>query len=436
MKNPIKVTILVLSTFTFLFLAFATTINAQSTYYSRNATNGGNWKSTNSWTTNSDGSGAAASSVPQRTDHVVILSGHEIKITNTNDNGSSGVKPDNVSDPDNNIGPFNGSGTAMFYHTGTITINAGGTFDVNKPIMLKGSTSVSGTFETNGDFVNIGRLDVYSGGSLDIGDDLILSGNSETNIDVSIFSSDDIYFDNTGARLCGVGTVNVDDAIQDLNGANPSAQVCDGFPITYDGDTEIFYGEGLFALPVELYTYEVKLENNNVRIDWSTASELNNDYFVVERSEDAYHFEEIAVENGAGNSDAFRYYAVTDRFPLEGVAYYRLKQVDFDGTTTYFDIKMVDNQNDYVDNHGLTVFPNPIMEHSKFSIGLEGFTGENVQVKIQNMNGFLIYSEEMNISQNRELIALETNIIQDSGMYVVSVFNDSKWYHHKFMFVK
>ena len=111
--------------------------------------------------------------------------------------------------------------------------------------------------------------------------------------------------------------------------------------------------------------------------------------------------------------------------------------MDFDGTTTYYDIKMVDNDNDgYTDAYGLTVFPNPIMEHSKFNIGLEGFGGKTIQVKIQNMNGFLIYEDKLDISNERELIELNTNIMNDSGMYVVSVFSNDKWYHYKFMFVK
>ena len=189
-------------------------------------------------------------------------------------------------------------------------------------------------------------------------------------------------------------------------------------------------------LPIELLSYDVKLKNNNVRIDWTTAVEINNDYFVVERSQDAYNFEELEVVDGAGNTEDIRYYAVIDRFPFEGISYYRLKQVDFDGTTTYFDIKMVDNKNGYTDEYGLTVFPNPIMEHSKFSIGLEGFDGNTVQVKIQNMNGFLIYSNEVDISQQKELIELEADILQDSGMYVVSVFNNDRWYQHKFLFMK
>ena len=434
MKNPNRIFLLILLSFSVSFFAMIASINAQSTYYSRNATSGGNWKSTNSWTLNADGSGGPTISVPQRADHVVILNGHEIQITNTDDNGSSAVKPDDVSDPDGNIGPFSGSSTAVFYHTGDITIDAGGKLKATKSIMLEGSTSISGTLDTNKDVINLGRLDAYAGSTLNVGDDFILSGNSETNIDVASLSADDIYFDNTSAQLCGTGDLTVGDEITEFNSADAEYQICAGFEIHHSGGT--LAGKGSFILPVELYSYNVKLKNNQVRIDWVTATEIDNEYFAVERSVDARHFEEIEIVEGAGNSNDFRYYSVTDRFPYEGKSYYRLKQVDFDGKTTYFDIKMVDNNEGYTDKHGLTVYPNPIMEHSRFTIGLDGFEGNTVQVKIQNMSGFLVYSDEVKISQERELLDLDTNIIQDSGMYVVSVFHNDRWYHHKFMYVK
>ncbi len=107
MKNLNRVTIKFL--IIFAWLSFTTAIHAQTTYYSRNATSGGNWNTVNSWTTNSDGSGGPTVSVPQRGDHVVVLNGHTISINNNNDNGSSGVKPNDVSDPGNNIASFTGS---------------------------------------------------------------------------------------------------------------------------------------------------------------------------------------------------------------------------------------------------------------------------------------------------------------------------------------
>ena len=259
--------------------------------------------------------------------------------------------------------------------------------------------------------INDGELIHIYGGTLECGGDLI---------------AEEIKIENNGANSAVFGGGNICDS----GGGDPTFDLISG---TVDYTKVEVCG---VALPVELYQYNVKLEDNSVRIDWATANETDNEYFVVERSTDAYHFEELEIVEGAGNSESIRYYAVTDRFPFEGVSYYRLKQVDFDGKVSYFDIKMINNNDGYTDEHGLTVYPNPIMEHGNFSIGLEGFEGNSVQVKIQNMSGFLVYSNEVEIAQERELIELNTNIIQDSGMYVVSVFNNDRWYHHKFMFVK
>ena len=238
--------------------------------------------------------------------------------------------------------------------------------------------------------------------------------------------TDEIRVENDGAEVAVLRDLNICRG----DGDDPIIDKVSG---TVDTATIEVCGR---ALPVELYTYSVKLEDNQVRIDWSTATEIDNDYFVVERSSDGYSFEEFARVEGSGNSTSIRNYGISDEFPFEGVSYYRLRQVDFDGKMTFFDIKTVENKNGYVDKNGITVFPNPIMEHSKFEIGLEGFGGEIVQIKIQNMNGFLIYSNEIEIEQQRQLIELETNILNDSGMYIVSVFNDNKWNHHKFMFIK
>ncbi|MEK7225642.1 MAG: hypothetical protein AAB221_08160, partial [Bacteroidota bacterium] len=66
-----------------------------------------------------------------------------------------------------------------------------------------------------------------------------------------------------------------------------------------------------------------------------TVSEINNDYFTVQRSRDMENFENIATVKGSGNSNTPINYSSTDNNPLEGISYYRLKQTDFDGTVTY-----------------------------------------------------------------------------------------------------
>lgn len=74
---------------------------------------------------------------------------------------------------------------------------------------------------------------------------------------------------------------------------------------------------------------------------WSTATETNNDYFLIERSSDLKYFETIGKVNGAGNSYTKKEYSVTDEQPLKGLNYYRLKQTDKDGKFEYSEIKSV-----------------------------------------------------------------------------------------------
>ncbi|MBC6606217.1 T9SS type A sorting domain-containing protein [Hymenobacter sp. BT188] len=72
-----------------------------------------------------------------------------------------------------------------------------------------------------------------------------------------------------------------------------------------------------------------------VNLKWATATEIDNDYFAVERSADGVNFEKIAQVKGAGNSSMVRNYAHTDASPLMSSSYYRLRQVDYDGKATY-----------------------------------------------------------------------------------------------------
>ncbi|MCB0401840.1 MAG: T9SS type A sorting domain-containing protein [Flavobacteriales bacterium] len=91
-------------------------------------------------------------------------------------------------------------------------------------------------------------------------------------------------------------------------------------------------------LPVKLLDFSADCQQNEVTISWSTATEINNNYFVVEKSYDAINFFELETVQGAGNSSVQQFYSVKDPNPLNGVTYYRLKQVDFDQATTYFNV--------------------------------------------------------------------------------------------------
>ena len=90
------------------------------------------------------------------------------------------------------------------------------------------------------------------------------------------------------------------------------------------------------ALPIELLSFEVEIQNDIAKIDWVTSSEINNDYLEVQVSENGIDFLTFEIIPGAGNSINVIYYSTN--FSVGKGNYYRLKQTDFDGTTSFSNI--------------------------------------------------------------------------------------------------
>lgn len=126
------------------------------------------------------------------------------------------------------------------------------------------------------------------------------------------------------------------------------------------------YGNGRFqlvlspvaSLPVSLLSFTARRSEENVVLEWKTASEKNNDHFTVERAADNHSFEPIGQLNGAGNSVVVRSYSLTDTHAPAGNLYYRLKQVDKDGSTSYSETLVIRDAAERADMQ-LSVFPNP-----------------------------------------------------------------------------
>ncbi len=115
----------------------------------------------------------------------------------------------------------------------------------------------------------------------------------------------------------------------------------------------------MFPLPIELLDFNAKFEVDHVNISWSTASEINNEYFSVERAGPDLKWKEILQTPGAGNSNTTLFYNQKDREPLTGISYYRLKQVDFDGQFKYSDVVSVINSR--IDSGDeVFIYPNPV----------------------------------------------------------------------------
>ena len=106
-------------------------------------------------------------------------------------------------------------------------------------------------------------------------------------------------------------------------------------------------------LPVELTRFTATTKDQSVNVNWATASEKNSDRFEIQRSATGGTFETVGTVKGQGNTSSAHNYAFVDSRPLAGRSYYRLRQVDIDGTTAYSPVAAVQVRNE------LAVYPNP-----------------------------------------------------------------------------
>jgi len=97
------------------------------------------------------------------------------------------------------------------------------------------------------------------------------------------------------------------------------------------------------GLPITLTNFSAFIEQNVTKINWTTASEINNAYFTIERSADGINFVDLFNRDGADNSNVRINYVAYDESPLPGVSYYRLKQTDYNGVSETFSMVSVYN---------------------------------------------------------------------------------------------
>ncbi len=161
-------------------------------------------------------------------------------------------------------------------------------------------------------------------------------------------------------------------------------------------------GDGAF--PVELLSFEaIATPRNQVALSWKTASEVDNDYFVVEHSLDGNRFAQLGKVDGNGTTSEMSSYEFLHQKPILGVNYYRLKQIDIDGSYTYSPIKSV-----LVDKTTkiFTVRPTLVQEQvyltlmsenrSDVQIDIISIVGKIITTQSTQVNGFTTY--DLNLS--------------------------------------
>ncbi|WP_394367979.1 T9SS type A sorting domain-containing protein [Pontibacter aquaedesilientis] len=166
-------------------------------------------------------------------------------------------------------------------------------------------------------------------------------------------------------------------------------------------------------LPVTLVSFKGALQNGAVKLSWSTASEIDNDKFVIERSQDGKIFKAIGEVKGKGTTNLLNTYSFADKNPVNGTNYYRLKQMDFNGEFEYsktiaLNLEMAATSSVY-----------PTLASSEITVKL-GTTGEKTNVLVTDMTGKQVTLVERVTDQQ---LVLPVHQLK-SGIYFVTIQGD------------
>lgn len=250
-----------------------------------------------------------------------------------------------------------------------------GSLDMNgKKIEMKSSNS-SLTVNPSGSLTDVKELFFNSGGD----------GTIKGNLTAEHLKTDD------NSEVTINSTIFVTDKLESLS----SSEILGSGAINFSGSSFTNTGKGIFGctsnvasvcllsgggtLPIELISFQVTNNTESKKLTWITASEVNNDFFTLEKSTNNTAWEILYSTKGAGQSSQKITYSFNDFDQISGIAYYRLKQTDFDGETSYSHV--VSTKTETLQT--LTAFPNPFDHEITFNNSSE----HNTTATLYNIDG-------------------------------------------------
>ncbi|MGB0402486.1 MAG: T9SS type A sorting domain-containing protein [Salibacteraceae bacterium] len=330
----------------------------------------------------------------------------------------------------------------------TVNVAASGKVSAGDDIKINGVANLTnaGTISADDD-LNFNGGTVSNTGKLSVGDDMNQNGGTtfNNNFPGRIETGDDYTHNggvlnnnyhmvvgdkltvNGGATHSGNGKLQVE-VVQNNGAINGNLDIC-----SIDGNVPTFLGGGsyggsitycddpsIYALPIQLISFEAKLENNDAIITWETASELNNDYFLLKKSTDGGKtFSDVAKVYGMGTTNESQQYSfVDDLLNNDGGVYYQLVQVDFNGIKTDFEVIYLENQKK-VNNSAqaeILVYPNPFVDEIQFKS-----TSSLMMVSLLSIDGVVISEWEFNAVEKQEEIRLTVPESIESGLYLLLI---------------
>lgn len=186
----------------------------------------------------------------------------------------------------------------------------------------------------------------------------------------------------------------------------------------------IWYTKNI-SLPVQLLSFTGYHHNQSNHLIWKTASESNNDYFIVERSTDGVNFVGIAKVKGQGSTSALSVYEIEDNSLSAKYNYYRLRQVDFNGTKDYSTIILLESSKEIP----VKIYPNPVTD--LVQLDLTGYT-EAVQINISNLEGKSFYSSGAVVEKIKQISVTEF----PAGVYLLQLKSEFSLTTYKLIIAK
>ncbi len=175
----------------------------------------------------------------------------------------------------------------------------------------------------------------------------------------------------------------------------------------------------LSTLPVKLYSFSANLNNNTVDLKWVTASEINVNRFIVEKSTDGVNFSDAGVVFANGNATDKTNYSLTDNInsSLTGVIYYRIRSVDIDGKNEFSETRIIRISKQKEETVSIVTYPNPVSNEVRITIPAN-WQNKKVVYEVYAANGRMIKRSETASSSQTETMNVSS---LSAGFYIVRV---------------
>jgi len=274
---------------------------------------------------------------------------------------------------------------------GNLVFDAQGNADAIFIIQINGalSTAIHSTI-TLQNAASLHNIYWQINGAVDLGDSSIFRGTIVANGAINLLENATLY----GRGLSRAGAISLHNNV--VEGLTP-----------------------MNALPIELLSFTAKQEGENVRLNWLTASETNNDFFSIPRSKDGLTFVDIIKIPAKGNCTTQQHYSSVDYNPFIGISYYKLKQTDIDGKLSYSKVVSVRIE----DLFDFSIYPNPFSKKATIRIQDEA-NNSLYTLKIFKSTGEEVFC----VNLTNQFTALDTNLFP-SGLYFYTLIKNDKPIH-------